>query len=605
MANPAPIRIEIIADTKGAEASYDNLIKAQKGLDTAAEQYARTLLNLDRIEKAGLTTQSRVNKLIAEAGNEYKRASTQAAAYAGATTRVTNNTQKMTGVFGRFGNISRQTRGSVQQVSFQLQDIAVQLQAGTALSTTLAQQLPQLAGAFGAVGAAVGVLAAIGIPAVSFAMKGLIGTTREFEDILSSVEDTIKNLETPLNVLSLTMRELTEQFGTGAQRAREWALAQAEIRIGIAESNLRENLIVLRETTKELQGLRPRNIEGVSVAMMNLRKELGLSIPQAQELALAFGDLHNAQTVDEQADSLQRMLNFLKEAGVSLSEMPSDLQRAIDEMIELQNATARARTLMSELRGEAANIMVGGPDLAIQDVRESQELTGVVSTTRISARRPSGRRSPRERQLDSLVESLKTEREIVEEWRMEGLELLRQANAAELEELGGFNEAKLRLEKEYQERLARIKEAGNQNDVQSVLKGGSQILAAIGQTNDKALRLSKVFAAAEALVSTYKGAAKELEKGTLGFATAAALIAKGIGFVSAIKGVNPGSSGAVPAGGSGAASQASSAPQASQGPLQVSVNTLGPSEIVNLPNFVSSLADALGNEYRDRGVVFV
>jgi cell division protein FtsB len=53
-------------------------------------------------------------------------------------------------------------KGAGQNLSFQLQDIAVQLQAGTKLSTVLSQQLPQLFSGLGAKGAAAGAVFAIG-----------------------------------------------------------------------------------------------------------------------------------------------------------------------------------------------------------------------------------------------------------------------------------------------------------------------------------------------------------------------------------------------------------------------------------------------------------
>jgi hypothetical protein len=108
--------------------------------------------------------------------------------------------------------------------------------------------------------------------------------------------------------------------------------------------------------------------------------------------------------------------------------------------------------------------------------------------------------------------------------------------------------------------LNAIREMGNKWGVQEALSGGAEILGAMGQTNKKALKLSQAFAAAEALISTYKGAAKEMEKGVLGFTTAAAVIAKGIGFVAAIKNVSAsGGGGGASAGGASAAPAA--APQ--------------------------------------------
>jgi len=174
--------------------------------------------------------------------------------------------------------------------------------------------------------------------------------------------------------------------------------------------------------------------------------------------------------------------------------------------------------------------------------------------------------------LDALVNGLQTEREILEEWRIESLQLLTAANEKELEALGGFNEAKLRLEDEYQDRLSKIKEAGAASDLAIVAGAGAEILNAIGQNNKKALKIAKVFSAAQALINTYQGASKELAKGGIaGFAAAAAVIAQGIGFVNAIKSVSDNGNGG--GGGSTGTSSAASAPAS---PTQtVSINLQG------------------------------
>ena len=87
---------------------------------------------------------------------------------------------KLGGAMGRLTKVSSRTRAQIQNASYQFQDMAVQLQMGTKASTVFAQQLPQLAGGFGAVGAVVGVLAAVGIPALSFAFTALNGKTVVF-----------------------------------------------------------------------------------------------------------------------------------------------------------------------------------------------------------------------------------------------------------------------------------------------------------------------------------------------------------------------------------------------------------------------------------------
>lgn len=200
--------------------------------------------------------------------------------------------------------------------------------------------------------------------------------------------------------------------------------------------------------------------------------------------------------------------------------------------------------------------------------------------------------------LERLMESLQTEREILEEWYAESLDLLNSATDEQLTALGGRYEAKERLEREHQDRMLGIQDQGNDYSVQSILKGGAQILGALGTVNKKALKISQVFAAAEAWISTLKGAAKELEKGTLGFGTAAAVISKGLAFVSAIRGVNAetgnGSGGGI--GGGGAAGISTAREQA---PLQTFAFTVQNDPLGLSENLIRKIAEQMNEASRN------
>ena len=168
--------------------------------------------------------------------------------------------------------------------------------------------------------------------------------------------------------------------------------------------------------------------------------------------------------------------------------------------------------------------------------------------------------------LQTLMEGLMTERESVANWYSEGQRLLDEARAAELLTEQQYADQKERLAKEHQDRLSRIRELGAAADLHTVLGAGAEILGAMGQTNKKALKVAKVFGTAQALISAYQGAAEALKLPfPANIAAAASVLAKGIGFVNAIKGVNE-SGGAVGAssGGGAVASAASSAPTAPQ-----------------------------------------
>lgn len=213
------IEIEITADPTSAEAGLTSIRKAMAEADKAAIIYDASIRDVERSLEAGLITQKTAERATRQAEAAYERAAKDAAAYAGATAKVAAQSRKAGRAFGALSSASGQTRNQIQQVGFQVQDIAVQLQSGTSVATTLTQQLPQLAGAFGAVGAIVGTGLALGIPAVSVAMTALTGESITLEKRFEALSDASKAYNEAAEAASLTTRELGEEFGFAAERA--------------------------------------------------------------------------------------------------------------------------------------------------------------------------------------------------------------------------------------------------------------------------------------------------------------------------------------------------------------------------------------------------
>jgi len=210
---------------------------------------------------------------------------------------------------------------------------------------------------------------------------------------------------------------------------------------------------------------------------------------------------------------------------------------------------------------------------------------------------------PNQARIESLVDSLKTERETVDEWRAEGMDLLAMANEAELAALGGHNEAKLRLEKEYQSKLKGIKDEGLNGNL-AIMKDffgeGAQLMQS---GNEKLFQIGKAFAIAEAVVSGISSAQAAWEKGMqaggppLAAAYTALSVANSAARISALKSAS--SSGG---GGSGGGAGAASTPQgASQQPLDVRVSGLSSGQLMDGMD-VGRLLERLQDEAGDRGL---
>lgn len=91
----------------------------------------------------------------------------------------------------RTGAAFRAMRGTTTQLGFQLQDIAVQAQAGTSAFVILGQQGSQIASLFGPGGAIVGALIAVGAAATSVLIPSLMNASEEI-DHLTEVADRIR-----------------------------------------------------------------------------------------------------------------------------------------------------------------------------------------------------------------------------------------------------------------------------------------------------------------------------------------------------------------------------------------------------------------------------
>ena len=143
-------------------------------------------------------------------------------------------------------------------------------------------------------------------------------------------------------------------------------------------------------------------------------------------------------------------------------------------------------------------------------------------------------------QIEQLRQSLLTQEQLELESYERRRQLLEDFLAARPEQLEQYNSMMEALEQQHADRMTKIDayRYGDTLDKTGAFLG--DMASIMAQGNDKMLRISKAFSAAQALISTYQGAAEELKKGVFGFATAAAVIAKGMGFVAAIQGVNKG-----------------------------------------------------------------
>lgn len=247
-------------------------------------------------------------------------------------------------------------RGQIQNTAFQLGDFATQVGAGTSATIALGQQLPQLLGGFGAMGAVAGAAAAVLIPlAGSLISMGDNAETAEkqMEDLLDAV-DRYRNA---VQAAIVPTSDLTEEFGRNASRARELLHIEQEI----------ERIEAIRSLATASQGISGFFDIGMldSLAgyagtaqgeIRKLRDSLDLSHIEATRLYEAFQEIGKAEGWRETASALRAAREQIELATGGLSEMDDETFAVYRQMLNAEKAAIRIAAETEKAEEAAENM---------------------------------------------------------------------------------------------------------------------------------------------------------------------------------------------------------------------------------------------------------
>ena len=537
-----------------------------------------------------------------------------------------------------------------QQAGYQIGDFIVQVQSGTNAFVAFGQQATQVAGTLTLLGGkwlAIGTALGIVIPLVTAVAAGIMRTRKEVEDFGKTTAKTIDDLKKKLDELrgedkqaeafqreiaALEARYKTEQeYLTALINSEEKLNQQSTVRSDtqrkkvaqIAEELQRQNAQYeeYKRLLAEIEAQEQRN-----KALENV-KELREEIGAAASSMLEFAGVDITKPV---SDAVKEAAVLAARLGTSL-EMGMQLNRT--EMgAGILKASAAARALAKELnvslhaalrmqgmlkRGPSTNRERGdprgeatSPDAAgglAPGVNDPSLYTGYGNFygTSPSGEGGGGGGSPQEDRIGALAQSLATETELLEQWYQDSLVQLSEFNAKELELLGGQNEAKLRLEQEYQDRLAAIEQTAQQRKL-SETAGLFGALASIASTGGKKMaKIAATFGAIEATINAYKGATAALADPNISvagrLAAYASVLAAGLQGVAAIR--QAGGIGGGSGGGSGGGGAIATPATAAATPQRVLIEGIGPNDLITGTQ-LSEIFDKLYEENENRGLVF-
>lgn len=321
-----------VTDAEGLRAhmrELDNLAKKYDPVYRATKQYEAEVKRLDQALKVGAVTQAQYSQRLQEAQ-----------------VKLIQTGKATADVAAKVGSRGRGMSGNIQNVSFQLQDFAVQVAAGTSASTALGQQLPQLLGGFGALGAVLGAVVAVGVPLAAM----FLDTGDAAEDLKKSVEALEKAVaayNAAADDAGATAAELSTKFGAATAQAQDLYERIARLQYIDAVSAIDKTITDLGANFRDIQGYlnvldtEMQQFGSISPATQDniaaqLREEFGLTVEEAREFVRLMSDAQSTSNIAEKARLLDQVSQLLY-LSVQRSGEATDRQR---EMAQATGETA-------------------------------------------------------------------------------------------------------------------------------------------------------------------------------------------------------------------------------------------------------------------------
>ena len=304
-------------------------VQVDAGLDQAAQASRTTAASLDVLGTeatqavTGLQGTARALAQTAQAHSSVNKAMAAAG-------QATGNTG---GIFQRYGH-------QIQNTSYQLQDMVVQISMGTDAMRAMSMQLPQMLGGFGAWGALIGV--AVGV------LGGLVPMLFDMESAADKTADSTERLDKAMRGYTSAVEsanapfsELVEKYGRGAVAARDLFEQLARLSRLDAAKALRENMTAVNDQMSGMLdlikaidaemalGLGDSGI--VAASVKRLRDEFGLTVEQARELSQLITDARNAKSIEDQTRAMTALAGWLDTAernGLVLTDRMVDFATA-------------------------------------------------------------------------------------------------------------------------------------------------------------------------------------------------------------------------------------------------------------------------------------
>lgn len=400
------------------------------------------------------------------------------------------NTTALTGSFGRLSNMSGQTKARLQNVGFQLQDIAVQLQGGTRASVVFAQQGSQLLSIFGPMGALFGTLAAVGIPAIAFAFSQAGEDVEDADEAVTNFIGSLDAVTSALSIAKTPISDLRDEFGRFAEQVRSASLISAQAALSKGMEGLAGAVSAIQEPLSNFQSLLPaygqalnelrvvqdtfgqrtlmnasafdeaeNKVENARKALEDAASAFGMSSGEVVNLTRALDDLSEAEGMEEVATASANALAIIDKMFPATEKIPLEVANIVTQLEAVLRAASAGVTAFEQMGEAAANVRIDRTPLTSEDIAMAQTVLPVDDADTGGGRdRRGARRNPIEAQLESVRNALMTQEEAQIASFERQQEVLRSALEQQLLTRQEYNSLMQDAESQHSQAMAQIKQ---------------------------------------------------------------------------------------------------------------------------------------------------
>lgn len=345
--------------------------------------------SLGRFEREMAKVEARLTKMAngieRSAGSQLKRVDASAA-------QTAANLNRMVGEMDKTGRMSGQMTAQIQNAAFQFQDLVVQISSGTSATRALGQQLPQLLGGFGAMGAVLGLVAAVALP-LGASLLGIGDSADALTKKMEALEKAVSDYRSAVDAAKAPTADLVEQYGFAAGAARELLEELSRLARLEAVETLQGSIKSLESGLGGIKGLldtidaeKALGLDDsglVAASVEQLKKEYGLTIEQARELNRLLASAQAAQSLTDKANRLAEISRFLEQTVTSSTEFNNEMHAVAKaaaegslEAMKLAEGVRQTETAAKDLSAAAEGITFSGAIIEAQSLAQALESAG-------------------------------------------------------------------------------------------------------------------------------------------------------------------------------------------------------------------------------------